>query len=134
MAGGRSGDFAALFSSRSQAKALIQKLASKEGRQKWADLDVFSAKRQVRPEHGAVEREISERLRTGPRCLDASDVMAPAVRDAFYEAVLQTIAGVAAGQDPGIPRLLQDGQRVQDAGSAQGTDGRAAPRTVCSTR
>ncbi|MGW1622351.1 hypothetical protein [Streptomyces sp. NPDC002172] len=128
------GDFAALFSSRSEASELIQELASKEGQQKWADLDVFSANRQVRPEHGRVEREISERLRTGPRCLDASDVMAPAVRDAFYEAVLQTIARVAAGRDPGILRLLQDVQRVQDARSARGTDSRAAPRTVCSTR
>ncbi|MER5795309.1 ABC transporter substrate-binding protein [Streptomyces sp. NPDC001980] len=128
------GDFAALFSSRAQARELVRKLASKEGQQKWAGLGVFSANRQVRSGHSAVEREISERLRTGPRCLDASDVMAPAVRDAFYEAVLQTIARVATGQDPGIQRLLQDVQRVQDARSAQGTDSRAAPRTVCSSR
>ncbi|WP_046728597.1 ABC transporter substrate-binding protein [Streptomyces humi] len=128
------GDFAALFSSRSPARELIRKLASKEGQQKWARLGVFSANRQVTSQRSAIDREISERLRTGPRCLDASDVMAPAVRDAFYEAVLQTIARIAAGQNPGVPRLLQDVQRVQDAQSAQDDDGRTAPKTVCSTR
>ncbi|MGW7542004.1 carbohydrate ABC transporter substrate-binding protein [Streptomyces sp. NPDC054770] len=131
-----SGDFAALFSDRSAAKDLIRKLASREGQQKWAKLaDVFSANREVQPQGGTVEREIAERLRTGPRCLDASDVMAPAVRDAFYEAALLTIARVAAGQDPGIPGLLQDIQRVQNAQSAQNAaDTAAAPKSVCSTR
>ncbi|MFD7130677.1 extracellular solute-binding protein [Streptomyces sp. NPDC059894] len=129
------GDFAALFSDRPQARALIRQLASEEGQQKWADLaDVFSANRQVTPRGGAVEQEIARRLGAGPRCLDASDVMAPAVRDAFYEAVLLTTARAAAGQDLDIPGLLHDVQRVQDARSAQGADARAAPKTVCSTR
>ncbi|MFI1420027.1 ABC transporter substrate-binding protein [Streptomyces sp. NPDC020731] len=127
------GDFAALFSDRPEARELIERLASKEGQQKWADLaDVFSANRQVEPPDDAVKDEIARRLREGPRCLDASDVMAPAVRDAFYEAVLLTIARAAAGQAPGIPDLLHDVQRVQDAQSAPGTDSRAAPKTVCS--
>ncbi|GGQ02493.1 hypothetical protein GCM10010266_27260 [Streptomyces griseomycini] len=126
------GDFAALFSDRPQARALIRRLASEEGQQKWADrADVFSANPRVKPRGGAVEREIARRLGAGPRCLDASDVMAPAVRDAFYEAVLLTIARAAAGQDPDIPDLLRDVQRVQDAQSA---GSRAAPKTVCSTR
>ncbi|WP_112467808.1 extracellular solute-binding protein [Streptomyces triticisoli] len=129
------GDFAALFSDRPQARALIRRLASREGQQKWADLaDVFSANRRVEPHGNAVERGIARRLREGPRCLDASDVMAPAVRGAFYEAVLLTIARVATGQDPDVPGLLKDVQRVQDARSAQGVDNGAAPRTVCSTR
>ncbi|CAL9408129.1 extracellular solute-binding protein [Streptomyces sp. Tu 3180] len=129
------GDFAALFSDRPQARALIRRLASEEGQRKWADLaDVFSANRRVKPQGGAVERGIARRLGEGPRCLDASDVMAPAVRDAFYEAVLLTIARAAAGQDPDIPGLLGDVQRVQDARSAQGADSRAAPKRVCSTR
>ncbi|MFF5156545.1 ABC transporter substrate-binding protein [Streptomyces sp. NPDC000348] len=129
------GDFAALFGDRPEARELIERLASREGQQKWADLaDVFSANRRVKPRGGAVEGGIARRLREGPRCLDASDVMAPAVRDAFYEAVLLTIARAASGQDPGIPGLLQDVQRVQDAQSAPGAGGRAAPRTVCSAR
>ncbi|MGJ3561316.1 hypothetical protein ACR6C2_35875 [Streptomyces sp. INA 01156] len=78
------GDFAALFSDRPQARELIRRLASAEGQQKWADLaDVFSANRRVEqeePQDDAVEHKIAERLGEGPRCLDASDVMAPAVR------------------------------------------------------
>ncbi|MDG9717542.1 extracellular solute-binding protein [Streptomyces sp. DH24] len=129
------GDFAALFSDRPAARALIQRLASKEGQQKWADLaEVFSANRQVKPRGGPLEREIARRLGAGPRCLDASDVMAPAVRDAFYEAVLLTVARAAAGADVDVPGLLQDVQRVQDAQSVQGVEKRAAPKTVCSTR
>ncbi|MEV0689108.1 ABC transporter substrate-binding protein [Streptomyces sp. NPDC050388] len=132
------GDFAALFSDRPQARELIRRLASREGQQRWADLaDVFSANRRVkreRPQDDAVERKIARQLREGPRCLDASDVMAPAVRDAFYEAVLLTIARVAAGQDPDIEGVLHDVQRMQDAQPARGADSRAAPKTVCSTR
>jgi alpha-glucoside transport system substrate-binding protein len=126
------GDFAALFSDRHQAQKLIKRLASKEGQQKWAKLaDVFSANRQVQPQGGQVEHEIAKRLTgDGPRCLDASDVMAPAVRDAFYEAALLTIARAAAGQDPDIPGLLKDVQAVQDAQP----DRTAAPQTVCSTQ
>jgi alpha-glucoside transport system substrate-binding protein len=129
------GDFAALFSNRPGARALIRRLASREGQQKWVGrAGVFSANQQVRTEGGTVEQEIVRRLRQGPRCLDASDVMAPAVRDAFYEAVLLTLARVAAGQDPDVPALLQDVQRVQNAQRAQGASSRAAPRSVCSTR
>ncbi|MFI2429099.1 ABC transporter substrate-binding protein [Streptomyces sp. NPDC018955] len=132
------GDFAALFSDRPEAQELIELLASKKGQRKWVEqAGVFSANRRVKPEGDAVKGEIARRLREGPRCLDASDVMAPAVRDAFYEAVLLTMARAAAGQDPGIPDLLQDVQLVQDAHDAQdvrGVGSRAAPKTVCSTR
>ncbi|MFF4503482.1 carbohydrate ABC transporter substrate-binding protein [Streptomyces sp. NPDC001401] len=126
------GDFAALFSDRRPAKDLIERLASKEGQQKWAELaHVFSANRQVKPEGGPVEGDIAERLTgDGPRCLDASDVMAPAVRDAFYEAVLLTIARAATGQDLDIGALLDDVQAVQNAQPGR----TAAPKTVCSAQ
>jgi alpha-glucoside transport system substrate-binding protein len=127
-----SGDFAALFSDRSQAKKLIEKLASREGQRAWASSkDVFSANRRVPPKSDRVGREISRQL-TGrdTRCLDASDVMAPAVRDAFYEAALLTISRAATGaRDLGIPGLLKDLQRVQDAQPHSP----AGPETVCST-
>ncbi|MGW0844873.1 extracellular solute-binding protein [Streptomyces sp. NPDC002787] len=124
------GDFAALFSDRPRARDLIQRLASREGQQKWADsADVFSANRRVRPEDRPVAQEIAKRLTgMGPRCLDASDVMAPAVRDAFYEAVLLTIARAAAGEDLDLSGLLTDVQKVQDAQPPR----RTAPQTVCS--
>lgn len=127
------GDFAALFSDRRPARDLIERLASKEGQQRWAEVaHVFSANREVHPQGGRVEAEIAERLTgDGPRCLDASDVMAPAVRDAFYEAVLLTLARAAAApKDLDIPGLLKGIQRMQDAQPVPS----AAPKTVCSTR
>ncbi|MEU3337581.1 ABC transporter substrate-binding protein [Streptomyces sp. NPDC002144] len=125
------GDFAALFSDRPQAKKLIEKLASREGQRVWAGFqDVFSANRRVPPKSDRVGHEISEQLTGGgTRCLDASDVMAPAVRDAFYEAALMTLSRAATGADLGIRGLLRDLQRVQDAQSPSP----AGPETVCST-
>ncbi|MCC9707040.1 extracellular solute-binding protein [Streptomyces sp. MNU76] len=125
------GDFAALFSDRPRAGELIERLASREGQRKWSQAaDVFSANRRVRQEGGPVEREIAKRLTgTGPRCLDASDVMPPAVRDAFYEAVLLTIARAAAGEELDVPGLLADVQNVAEARP----DRRAPLSTVCST-
>ncbi len=125
------GDFAALFSDRPQARNLIEKLASREGQRAWARFpNVFSANQQVPPKGGPVGRAIADRL-TGkrPRCLDASDVMAPAVRDTFYEAALLTIARAAAGTDLGLTGLLTDLQKVQDTQP----DRDAALETVCST-
>ncbi|MFG2788429.1 carbohydrate ABC transporter substrate-binding protein [Streptomyces sp. NPDC048419] len=126
------GDFAALFSGRPRAAELIRRLSSKETQQKWARVaGVFSANRQVVPKDQAVEHQIAQRLLKGPRCLDASDVMAPAVRDAFYEAALLTMARVAEGQDPHIGTLLGNVQRVQDVSTQNA--GHAALQTVCST-
>jgi len=127
-----SGDFAALLSDRPEARDLIEKLASRKGQQEWVDrAHVFSANRRVTPPDDAVRGEIARRLARGPHCLDASDVMAPAVRDAFYEAALLTVARAAAGRDAGIGDLLRDVQKVQDAQSAQGG---MAPETVCSRK
>ncbi|MFR0354446.1 extracellular solute-binding protein [Streptomyces sediminimaris] len=129
------GDFAALFSNSSRARELIRRLSSRKAQQKWAEVaGVFSANREVIPKDEVVEHQIAQRLLKGPRCLDASDVMAPAVRDAFYEAVLLTIARVAAkpGKDPDVRGLLRDVQQVQDVSTRD--TGRAALRTVCSTR
>jgi alpha-glucoside transport system substrate-binding protein len=129
------GDFAALFSNRRPARDLIKDLASAQGQQEWADVaDVFSANRRVTPEGGTVEREIAARLSRGPRCMDASDVMAPAVRDAFYEATLLTVARIAEhpDRDPRIGDLLRNVQRVQDTHDEQRPARSAAPTRVCS--
>jgi alpha-glucoside transport system substrate-binding protein len=124
------GDFAALFGNRPRARELLRRLASREGQQTWADAGaVFSANRRVRAMSGGIGQEITRRLTgDGPRCLDASDVMPPAVRNAFYEAVLLTIARTAEGKDPDLSGLLGDVQRVAAAHSS----GVSAPRTVCS--
>lgn len=109
-----SADFAALFGEGRQARDLIRRLASEEAQADWGrEGGVFSANSAVPAEGGAVEKEISKRLtdQRVPLCLDASDVMPAAVRDAFYEAVLLTVAH----PDAPVRERLEDIQKVQDA-------------------
>lgn len=108
-----SADFAALFGGSGAARGLIRRLASLDAQEDWGRKGgVFSPNAAVPPKTGPVDKEVSRRL-TGqqvPLCLDASDVMPAAVRDAFYEAVLLTVAHPS---DPVRDRLA-DVQKVQD--------------------
>ncbi|WNI26853.1 serine protease [Streptomyces sp. ITFR-16] len=109
-----SADFAALFGDGRQARDLIRRLASEEAQADWGRRGgVFSVNSAVPAEGGPVEKEIGDRLtgRRVPLCLDASDVMPAAVRDAFYEAVLLTVAH----PDAPVRERLEDIQKVQDA-------------------
>lgn len=109
-----SADFAALFGDGEQARTMIRRLTSEKAQEEWGrEGGVFSANSAVPARKGAVEREVGRRLTDQwvPLCLDASDVMPAAVRDAFYEAVLLT---VAHPDEPVLPRL-KDIQKVQDA-------------------
>lgn len=112
-----SGDFAALFDDRDKAREMFRFLASREGQWSWAAASgspVFSANSErgmphpVDPVTTRIARDLEDTAL--PRCLDASDVMPSAVRDAFYNAALQYLA--ADGLDP-LP-WLRDIQRVQD--------------------
>ncbi|GAA2643212.1 ABC transporter substrate-binding protein [Streptomyces vastus] len=127
------GDFAALFSDSTQARKLLGRLASQSGQQDWVDLArVFSANNKVRPRSGDVEGEVAERLTSPdtPRCLDASDVMPPAVRDAFYEATLLTLTRYSEGKGRGsVEDILKDVQKVQEAQE----ENPVARTDVCST-
>ncbi|MEU0194805.1 extracellular solute-binding protein [Streptomyces afghaniensis] len=129
-----SGDFAALFNDRKPAREALRALFSQAGQKRWAGQGtMYSAMLPVMEEvadHGKVDgtaREIYGKfLQTRvPRCLDASDVMRPAVRDAFHEAVLRTVAAVAGGglSDADLDDILDGVQNVQevtdqDAGTA----------------
>ncbi|MFE6667100.1 carbohydrate ABC transporter substrate-binding protein [Streptomyces sp. NPDC057697] len=109
-----SADFAALFGSSAEARELLTRLTSRRAQEEWGRrAGVFSPDSGVPARKGMVEKAISGRLtdQRVPLCLDASDVMPAAVRDAFYEAVLLTIA------HPGAPvrDRLDDVQRVQEA-------------------
>jgi len=109
-----SADFAALFGDGEQARTMIRRLTSEKAQEDWGRAGgVFSANSAVPAREGTVEREVGRRLtdQRVPLCLDASDVMPAAVRDAFYEAVLLT---VAHPEEPVRPRL-EDIQKVQDA-------------------
>ncbi|MYS37750.1 alpha-glucoside transport system substrate-binding protein [Streptomyces sp. KhCrAH-43] len=109
-----SADFAALFGDGDRARALIRRLTSERAQEEWGRRGgVFSANSAVPARPGRVEQEVARRFadQRVPLCLDASDVMPAAVRDAFYEAVLLT---VAHPDEPVLPRL-EDIQDVQDA-------------------
>ncbi|MFC8536299.1 carbohydrate ABC transporter substrate-binding protein [Streptomyces sp. NPDC057249] len=108
-----SADFAALFGKGDRARALVRRLTSEQAQEEWGRKGgVFSANSAVPAREGAVEKEVGRRLteQRVPLCLDASDVMPAAVRDAFYEAVLLT---VAHPDEPVLPRL-EDIQKVQN--------------------
>lgn len=115
-----SGDFAALFDDRAKAREVLRFLASEEGQRAWAGISkspVFSANAarggtsMSGPDDPVTLRIVRDLEDTAlPRCLDASDVMPPAVRDAFWDAALQYLA--ADGLDP-LP-WLHDIQRVQE--------------------
>ncbi|MDK0522490.1 carbohydrate ABC transporter substrate-binding protein [Streptomyces sp. ML-6] len=109
-----SADFAALFSDSPQARDLLARLTSRRAQEEWGRrAGVFSPHPDVRARSGTVEKRISSRLvdHRLPLCLDASDVMPAAVREAFYEAVLLTMAD----PDGPVKPRLKDVQRVQDA-------------------
>lgn len=111
-----SADFAALFGGGGAARDLIRRLASREAQEDWGrKAGVFSPNAAVPAKQGAVDEEVSRRLtdQRVPLCLDASDVMPAAVRDAFYEAVLLTMAHPA---EP-VKAKLEDIQKVQGAQS-----------------
>ncbi|MET7340645.1 carbohydrate ABC transporter substrate-binding protein [Streptomyces sp. NPDC087866] len=109
-----SADFAALFGDGDRARTLIRRLTSEKAQEEWGRTGgVFSADSAVPARTGEADRAIGGRLtdQRVPLCLDASDVMPAVVRDAFYEAVLLT---VAHPDEPVLPRL-EDIQKVQDA-------------------
>ncbi|XIG79937.1 alpha-glucoside ABC transporter substrate-binding protein [Streptomyces sp. SGAir0957] len=92
-----SGDMAAVLTDAPGAQELVKRLTSEEGRAQWsrkakAHLRPFFPDRSdPRPDDNAAAQEIASYL-TDERnklCFDASDVMPPVLRDAFYRAVLE---------------------------------------------
>ena len=138
-----SGDFAALFNDREPARKALRALFSQSGQQRWADKGaMYSAMTPVMAEvadDGAVDataRAIYGRFQQPavPRCLDASDVMRPAVRDVFYEAVLRTVAAVAGRRlsDADLDGILSGVQNVQNHQEVTGRGAGTAGLQVCS--
>ncbi|MEU0411913.1 alpha-glucoside ABC transporter substrate-binding protein [Streptomyces griseorubiginosus] len=93
------GDMAAVFSDDPDAQELVARLSSRAGRELWR-AEAGPAVRPLFPDTAGlslpdtatpVEREIESLLTSRARtlCFDASDVMAPELRDAFHRAVLE---------------------------------------------
>jgi alpha-glucoside transport system substrate-binding protein len=142
-----SGDFAALFNDRKPAREALRALFSEDGQHRWAgEGTMYSAMLPVMTEvadHGEVDdtaRAVYGKfLQTEvPRCLDASDVMRPAVRDAFHEAVLRTVAAVAGGElsdedlDDILAGVLAGVQNVQNVQKVTERNQGIAGLRVCS--
>ncbi|GAA2888169.1 ABC transporter substrate-binding protein [Streptosporangium fragile] len=92
-----SADLAGMFNDTPEARELIEFLASEEAQRNWPGRrggGAFSVNRKVPPDahhpDDRIGRRIAEALGSADAvCLDASDLMAPALRDAFNGAVLE---------------------------------------------
>ncbi|MFI7011480.1 extracellular solute-binding protein [Streptomyces sp. NPDC050145] len=140
-----SGDFAALFDDREPAQRALRVLFSQEVQEDWADEGtMYSAMTPVMKKIGGREgedgtaRAVYRRFRQNdvPRCLDASGVMRPMLRDAFHEAALKTVAAVAtdgALSEAELDGILKGLESVQSADTPTG-DGESVNRelVVCS--
>ncbi|MEU3415622.1 MULTISPECIES: extracellular solute-binding protein [unclassified Streptomyces] len=121
-----SGDLVALLHDTPQARELIRHLASTDAQRAWTEKDSgFSVHAGLRPasEGGSAwHRSLAAALRDEEtaHCFDASDVMPPAVRDAFAEAAIEFLA------HPGrLDRLLRSLDALSD------TSGPTWQPTVC---
>ncbi|MET9495866.1 ABC transporter substrate-binding protein [Streptomyces sp. NPDC006552] len=91
-----SGDMAAVLTDNPGAQELVKQLTSEGGRAQWSRAarphlrPFFPDRSDPRPEDNAAAQEIASYLTDDANtlCFDASDVMAPVLRDAFYRAVL----------------------------------------------
>lgn len=90
-----SADLAAMFTNTPQARKLINYLASERAQRIWPGSGgAFSPNRKVGPSvyGNAVSRKIAATLTSDePLCFDASDLMPPKVRTAFYRAALEYV-------------------------------------------
>ncbi|MFG3255800.1 extracellular solute-binding protein [Streptomyces sp. NPDC048172] len=129
-----SADFAVLFKGGGgppdNRRRLLSYLASEQGQRALLETPhYFSANSTAYTsgDRGRIARRLTGR--DSERCLDASDVMPPTVRDAFYEEVLRFLT--APSKDP-LPRLraIQSIQRTERARLGLGK-GRAWMRGVC---
>ncbi|AWS41659.1 ABC transporter substrate-binding protein [Streptosporangium sp. 'caverna'] len=113
-----SADLAGMFNNTPEAQELIKFLASEEAQRNWPgrrDGGAFSVHRKVSVDahhpDDRIGRRIAEVLGSAATvCMDASDLMAPAVRDAFSGAVLEYLSN----PDPTrLSTLLTDLDKVQ---------------------
>ncbi|MFF4990545.1 ABC transporter substrate-binding protein [Streptosporangium saharense] len=111
-----SADFAGMFNATPQAEELMRFLAGEEAQRIWPAIPsgaAFSANLRVPPDaHPAADpvgRKVAATLDAAAMvCLDASDLMPPALRDAFGDAVLEYLSAPER-----LPALLAELDRVQ---------------------
>ncbi|WP_372350379.1 extracellular solute-binding protein [Streptomyces sp. KL116D] len=132
-----SGDMAAVLTDNAGAQELVQRLTSDEGRQKWSDAaedhlrPFFPDETDPQPDDNPAAQEIATYLTKEAKtlCFDASDVMPPVLRDAFYRAVLTYFRSPDA---PTLDKLLGQLEtvRTQIAGTYT-TSAVRTPTEIC---
>ncbi|MEU8957476.1 extracellular solute-binding protein [Streptomyces sp. NPDC048518] len=129
------GDMAAVFSRDPAARDLVDRLSSPRARTLWRD----RAKPELRPlfpdasdpqPADPTGRRIAHILtgRARTLCFDASDVMAPGVRDAFHRAVLQYFRDPAGNR---LDALLDQLETVRAQAAADAGPGRPPASGIC---
>lgn len=134
------GDMAAVFSDDPDAQELVERLSSRAGRELWR-AEAGPAVRPLFPDTAGlslpvtatpVEREIDSLLTSRARtlCFDASDVMAPELRDAFYRAVLEFFRDPTERQ---LDSLLAQLETIRNQTNANSGTDRSfrPPQAVC---
>ncbi|MFE0103329.1 extracellular solute-binding protein [Streptomyces sp. NPDC059009] len=113
-----SGDMAAVFTDRREARELVDRLSSPAARKEWREAaqpglaPFFPARSDPQPEDregAAITRILTRQAKT--LCFDASDVMPPRVRDAFHRAVLSYFGDPTAKN---LTPLLDQLDQVRD--------------------
>ncbi|MFI0242741.1 alpha-glucoside ABC transporter substrate-binding protein [Streptomyces sp. NPDC016845] len=132
-----SGDMAAVLTDAPGAQELVKRLTSEEGREQWSRKATehlrpfFPDRSDPRPDDNAAAQEIASYL-TDERntlCFDASDVMPPVLRDAFYRAVLKYFPAPRAST---LDDLLDQLETVRTEIAATRTpEGIRPPTDIC---
>lgn len=137
-----SADLAGMFRDSPSARALMTFLASVEGQRIWPgipDGSAFSANLRVENKvyRDGVSRRVADILTSDKDvlCFDASDLMSPTMRSAFYRAVLEFLA-----EPDRIVTLLDDLERIAEQDRESSDDRTSAERDaafevpVCGTK
>ncbi|GAA2305916.1 extracellular solute-binding protein [Streptomyces kunmingensis] len=133
-----SGDMAAVLTDNPGAQELVKRLTSEEGREQWSSAarphlrPFFPDRSDPRPEDNAAAQEIASYLTDDANrlCFDASDVMPPVLRDAFYRAVLKYFGHPT---EPTLKKLLTQLETVRAQIASPTTPTTIRPPTdICS--
>ncbi|MGY0017840.1 extracellular solute-binding protein [Streptomyces sp. YJ-C3] len=132
-----SGDMAAVLTDSPGAQELVKRLTDEDGREQWSRAarpqlrPFFPDGSDPRPDDTTAAQEIASYLVDDGNtlCFDASDVMPPVLRDAFYRAVLEYFR---SPDDATLRKLLAqlDTVRTRIAGTAT-PEGIRAPTDIC---
>ncbi|MEU6394127.1 alpha-glucoside ABC transporter substrate-binding protein [Streptomyces sp. NPDC046939] len=132
-----SGDMAAVLTDNPGAQELVKRLTSEDGREQWSRTaqphlrPFFPDRSDPQPDDNAAAQEIASYLTDARNtlCFDASDVMPPVLRDAFYRAVLEYFR---SPYEATLRKLLGQLETVRtQIAAAQTPEGIRPPTDIC---